>query len=222
MKVNDENHHTFEKEYASLKKSGNLPGAVAVTLITLYRIITAPLLLYLVIAGHLQLFKWLLMVSFLTDAIDGILARKLKVVSVFGARLDSIGDDLTFAVAAIGLAVTRPAFLIEQWIIIVILLALFFIQLFMALRKYGKMSSFHTYLAKTAAVLQALFLVSAFFFENIYYPLFYAACIMTAIELVEEIIMVMVMPGWKADVKGLYWAMQEKNASGKSASLDVK
>ncbi len=127
-----------------------------------------------------------------------------------GARLDSIGDDLTFAVAVIGLAVTRSEFLREQWIIIAVLLALFFIQLFLAIIKYGKMSSFHTYLAKIAAILQALFLISSFFFESISYPLFYIACVVTAIELAEEIILVLIIPKWQTDVKGMFWVFQRK------------
>ncbi len=176
-----------------------------VNLITLYRIVTAPLLLFLVITGYMDIFKWLLVLSFLTDAIDGILARKLNAVSILGARLDSIGDDLTFAVAVIGLAITRPDFIMEQWLIISILLLLFFIQLFAALYRYGKISSFHTYLAKIAAILQAIFLMASFFFSEIPYTLFYVACAFTAIDLLEEIILVKIIPEWRTDVKGLYW-----------------
>ncbi len=180
-----------------------------VNCITLYRIITAPLLLYLVIAGHIFVFKWLLAASFFTDAIDGIIARKSKTVSVLGSRLDSIGDDLTFAVAVTGLVITRPEFISEQWLIITSLFALFLIQLLMALFKYGKMTSFHTYSAKSAAILQAVFLLSSFFSENIFYPLFYAACAATAIDLIEEIILVRIIPVWKTDVKGLHWVLKK-------------
>ncbi len=178
-----------------------------VNFITLYRIITAPLLLYLVIAGHLVAFRWLLAASFFTDAVDGIIARKFKTASVLGSRLDSIGDDLTFAVAIIGLVITRPELIREQWIVIDTLLLLFFIQLFMGLIKYGRMTSFHTYLAKVAAILQAAFLLSSFFLEDILHPLFYTACLATALDLIEEIILVRVIPVWKTDVKGLYWVL---------------
>jgi len=181
-----------------------------VNLITFYRIITAPLLLYLVIAGQIIPFQWLLAASFFTDAVDGIIARKSKTTSILGSRLDSIGDDLTFAVAVIGLVITRPAFVFEQWIIIVTLLSLFFIQLLMGLNKYGRMTSFHTYLAKLAAILQAMFLMSSFFLENFVCPLFYTACAATAIELIEEIILVRLLPFWKTDVKGLYWVLHAK------------
>lgn len=183
----------------------------AVNLITIYRIVTAPLLLGLVIAGHLGIFKWLLTVSFLTDAVDGIIARKSGTVSILGSRLDSLGDDLTFAVAVIGLGITRPIFILEQWMIVAALLALFFIQLFMALIKYKRISSFHTYLAKMAAMLQAVFLISVFFLEDICYPLFYAAGIVTALDLLEEIALVLILPRWETDVKGWYWVANRKS-----------
>jgi len=44
-----------------------------VNAITLYRLLAAPVLLLLLLNGQLILFKWLLAVSFLTDAIDGYL-----------------------------------------------------------------------------------------------------------------------------------------------------
>ena len=52
--------------------------------ITLYRIITAPLLVVLLFKGEQELFKWLLGVSFFTDLIDGVLARTFKVTSILG------------------------------------------------------------------------------------------------------------------------------------------
>jgi len=41
-------------------------------------------------------------------------------------------------------------------------------------------------------------------------PLFYAAVILTGLELIEEIIMVSLLPNWEANVKGLYWVLKKK------------
>src|SRR5688500_6884401 len=92
--------------------------------ITLYRIITAPLLLALIIFKQPDIFKWLLACSFFTDAIDGYLARHFKVTSLFGAKLDSIGDDLTVFVGLIGIAVFRPEFIKREFVLIISILAL--------------------------------------------------------------------------------------------------
>ena len=61
-----------------------------VNAITLYRLLAAFVLLYFILAERMDVFKWLLAISFFTDALDGVLARTLKVVSVTGSRLDSI------------------------------------------------------------------------------------------------------------------------------------
>ncbi len=180
-----------------------------VNLITLYRTVAFPVLLILVFTNRFDIFKWMLIVSFFTDAVDGFLARKFKANSVLGAKLDSIGDDLTILAGVIGLAVAKTEFLKEHWIIFAIPLVLFFIQVIAAFIRYRKMSSYHTYLAKIAAILQGFFMCSMFLFEKPAYWLFYTTALVTTIELIEEIIMVFVLPEWKTNVQGLYWVMKE-------------
>ncbi len=181
--------------------------------ITLYRIIAFPVLIILIFTNRFDIFKWMLIISFFTDAVDGILARKFNVNSVLGAKLDSIGDDLTILAGVIGLGVAKLDFLKEHWIIFAIPLSLFFIQMAMAFKRYGKMSSYHTYLAKAAAILQGFFMCSMFLFASPAYGLFYATAIVTTMELIEEIIIVLVLKEWKTNVHGLYWAMKEKSGA---------
>lgn len=178
--------------------------------ITLYRLIAGPILLLLILIRQPDIFKWLLAVSFFTDAIDGYLARKYKVVSVMGARLDSIADDVTVVVATIGLFVFKSAFIKEVYGLLILLFALFVIQVTVALVRYGKVTSFHTYLAKIAAVCQGVFLILSFFVPAPLYLLFYIAVLVTALQLIEEIIMVLLLPEWETDIKGIYWLLKRK------------
>ena len=46
-----------------------------------YRIFAAPFLLVLIWLDLQLIFTWLLLISYCTDAIDGFLARKLKITS---------------------------------------------------------------------------------------------------------------------------------------------
>ena len=179
--------------------------------ITLYRVIAAPFLLVLLFTKQYEIFKWLLGVSFFTDMIDGYLARKFKVNSILGTRLDSIGDDLTVLVGLIALFVLKLEFIKQHIIILIILLALFLVQTTYAFIRYRKMTNFHTYLAKTAALLQGVFLILVFFTEEPSLILFYAATIVTMLELTEEIIIVNSLPQWKANVKGIYWVLKNKD-----------
>ncbi len=178
--------------------------------ITLYRIIAAPFLLILLFTRQYDMFKWLLGVSFFTDLIDGYLARKYKVASILGTKLDSIGDDLTVLVAMIGLFVTRPAFIKQEKIIFTLLFVLFCVQIIYALIRYRKMTNFHTYLAKTAALLQGVFLLLVFFTSSPDIFLFYAAAIITLLELIEEIILISLLPEWETNVKGVYWIIKKR------------
>ena len=179
--------------------------------ITLYRLLAAPFLLFLIVTNQPDLFKWLLAISFFTDAIDGFLARRYKVVSVMGAKLDSIGDDLTVIVGIIGLFVFKRDFINQEFIWLLLLLVLFLIQVISAFVHYGTVTSFHTYLAKLAAISQGVFLILAFFIPEPIRILFYIAIAITALDLLEEIMLTFLLPEWKANVKGIYWVLKQKN-----------
>jgi CDP-diacylglycerol--glycerol-3-phosphate 3-phosphatidyltransferase len=178
--------------------------------ITLYRVLAAPFLLGLLLSGPPVWFKWMVALSFFTDMIDGVLARFFQVNSTLGARLDSIGDDLTVLITTAGLLMIKPELLTEQWMWLLPLVILFLIQTAYALYRYKRISSFHTRLAKLAAFAQGLFLLTFWFFDTIHYPLFYTAVIITMLELAEEIVLVAWFKEWTTDVKGLYWAWKKR------------
>jgi CDP-diacylglycerol--glycerol-3-phosphate 3-phosphatidyltransferase len=163
--------------------------------------------------NNVDLFKWMLALNFFTDLIDGYLARKFRVTSALGSLLDSVADDLTMIAAIIGVFVLKPEFVKVHLTIVIILFALLVLQNTLALAKYHKISSFHTYLAKTAAIFQGLFLIFLFLLPQPVYFLFYGAILITALDLIEEIILVFILPKWETNVKGLYWVMKRKNTN---------
>jgi phosphatidylglycerophosphate synthase len=177
--------------------------------ITLYRVISAPILVYLIFANRPDLFKWLLGLSFFTDVADGFLARRFKVSSILGSRLDSVADDLTVMAAMIGMIIFKPGFLKQELWLFILLLVLFLIQIVIAFIRYGKMTSFHTYGAKLATIFQGSFLILLFFLPEPVYILFYTAIIITGAELMEEIVLTLLLPAWQANVKGLYWVLKK-------------
>jgi len=185
-----------------------------VNAITLYRLVAAPLMVFLLIYNRPDLFKWMIGISFFTDVIDGYFARKFNVASIAGAKLDSIADDLTIVVAMAAVFVFKTEFVKEQSIIFICLFALLIIQTIYALFRYGKISSFHTYSAKIAAILQGSFFILLFFLPEPLYPLFYIAAIVTGVELVEELLITHFLPAWETDVKGLYWVLKRRDKTG--------
>lgn len=152
----------------------------------------------------------MLAISFFTDAIDGYLARRYKVVSAMGARIDSAGDDLTVIVAVLAMLKWYNDFIWETRIWSVSLIFLLVVQVALAFIKYGKMTAYHTYISKTAAVLQGLFLSSCFLFGNPAASLFYLAIITTGAGLLEEIVITILLRDYRFDVRGLYWLLRAK------------
>lgn len=178
--------------------------------ITFYRLIAAPCLFLLIFFDEPGIFRWLLGISFFTDAIDGSLARRYNVVSVFGSRLDSVADDLTVAAGITGAIILKPAFVQEQLFVLLLLLGLFVAQIAMALFKYGKPTSFHTYLAKIAALFQGVFLLLLFFLPNPNYVLFYLMVTVTILDVVEELALVLLLPDWQSDVKSIWPVLNKR------------
>ena len=180
-----------------------------------YRIVAAPILLGLLFLNDRQLFTWFLLISYATDAIDGFLARKLKISSPRGSQLDSLGDQLTFIVGIIGLLVFEFGFIRENLLLISIAFIPYIVQMLIAFRKYGKTTSFHTYLAKLSAIIQSIFIVWALFFGPVYW-LFYVMVILGILETIEEIILVFMYDEWVSGVKGIYWALRDRRRLAKS------
>ena len=174
-----------------------------------YRIAAAPFLLLLLYLEERELFTWFLLISYSTDMIDGFLARKFKMTSPRGAQLDSFGDQITFIIGLLGLLVFEYNFLKENYILVLIAFIPYVIQMLLAFGKYGKATSFHTYLAKLSAVIQAVFILSSLFFHPSY-PIFYLMIILGLLETIEEITLIFMFKEWVADVKGIYWALKDK------------
>ena len=174
-----------------------------------YRILAAPFLLVLIWFDLRLVFTWLLLISYSTDAIDGYLARKLKITSPRGSQLDSFGDQITLIVGLIGLFYFETDFIKENFILILIAFAPYIIQMLIAYFKYSKATAFHTYLAKLSAVSQSLFILWSLFFTP-EYVLFYVMIIVGLLETFEEITLIFMYDNWASDVKGIYWALRDK------------
>jgi len=174
-----------------------------------YRIFAVPFLLVLILLDERLIFTWMLLVSYSTDAIDGYLARKLKITSPRGSQLDSFGDQMTLIMGLIGLSYFETAFIKSNLLIILIAFVPYIIQMIIAYSKYGKATAFHTYLAKLSAVIQSVFILWSLFF----YPqfvLFYAMIAIGVLETIEEITLIFMYDNWASDVKSIFHALNDK------------
>ncbi|MBR9681564.1 MAG: CDP-alcohol phosphatidyltransferase family protein [Candidatus Altiarchaeota archaeon] len=67
---------------------------------TLVRLALIPVFVHFFLGGQIKLATWILASAYLTDMVDGFLARKLNVTSVLGANLDT-GVDFVLNAAVI-------------------------------------------------------------------------------------------------------------------------
>lgn len=174
-----------------------------------YRVIAAPFLIVLICLNERELFTWFLLISYVTDMIDGFLARKLKITSSRGSQLDSLGDQITFVIGLIGLLVFEFNFIKENHLLLMLIFIPYIIQMLIAFRKYGKATAFHTYLAKLSALVQGVFILWSLFFEPLYL-LFYITIVLGVLETIEEITLIFMYDQWVDGVKGIYWAIKDK------------
>ncbi len=174
-----------------------------------YRIVAAPFLLILIWFDLRLIFTWLLLISYCTDAIDGYLARRLKITSARGSQLDSFGDQITLIVGLTGLFYFETVFIKTNLVLILIAFIPYITQMLIAYFKYGKATAFHTYLAKLSAILQSVFILWSLFFSP-EYALFYIMIIIGLLETFEEIALIFMYDQWASDVKGIFWALRDK------------
>ena len=180
-----------------------------------YRIFAAPFLLVLLWFNERELFSWFLLISYSTDAIDGFLARQLKISSPRGSQLDSIGDQITLIIGLIGLFIFENEFIINNLVLIIIAFIPYIIQMIIAYLKYGKATAFHTYLAKLSAIMQSVFILWSLFFSPDY-VLFYIMIGIGLLETFEEITLIFMYDNWASDIKGIYWALRDKKRLNKT------
>jgi CDP-diacylglycerol--glycerol-3-phosphate 3-phosphatidyltransferase len=75
--------------------------------------------------------------------------------------------------------------------------------------RYGRLSSFHTYVSKVAGYLLGIFVGVLFVFG--FHPwLLYAAVATSVLGNLEELVLLRLLPEWRADVRGVYWVLRER------------
>ena len=183
----------------------NLPNALS-----LYRICAAPVIAACLLMGLERWFIWLLAVSLLSDIADGWIARRFKLQSASGARLDSFADLLTFSLGIWGVLrfkwaiVSQPAHAAAFFVF----LGFYALLMLTGWLKFGRQPSLHLYSFKAAAYLQGGCIVSMFLigFQSAFY---YFVLVWGTLACIEEIAVLVVLTEPRSDVKGLYWVLKE-------------
>ena len=177
-------------------------------LISLYRLLIFPVILYFALTGREQWYVILLCISLISDVLDGNIARIFKLQTNFGAALDNLADIFTYAMALLGLFLFKWSEIEPHAWILYLFLSVFLLSYLVSFYRFGKIPGLHLYSAVSAGYIQSIFFFVLFVFG--FYPwMYYLAVGWGAIAYIEKIFILFKLDDIKIGVKGLYWLMKK-------------
>jgi phosphatidylglycerophosphate synthase len=162
---------------------------------TIPNLLTALRLLLLPVLWGLALLKWPvplaigMIISFLTDTLDGFIARRFNVTSAFGSKFDSLADNLLIPSTVIWLVILRPEVLTDHPILCAVAVATYGSSLLVGWIKFKRFANLHLYSKKAAGVLSYAFIVHALLAGRYNAWLFYIAISLFILASVEGLIL---------------------------------
>ncbi len=176
--------------------------------LSFYRIIISPVIFYFAITGEQDLFAVFLTINLITDVVDGYIARKFKMESEFGARLDSFADNFTYLLAFIGIYLFKLEDILPHITSFIIFAGIMISTLIVSLIKFGRFPSFHLYSTKIGGYIQGAFFIVLFVYDFIT-PFYYFMIGWSILAALEHITIQLIIPELKSNAKGLYWVLKE-------------
>jgi cardiolipin synthase len=179
--------------------------------ITSYRLLMVPLILYFAFSGQEKLFAVFIIINLLTDWLDGHIARWFKMETEIGAKLDAFADNFTYVEAFIGLFLFKMDDLRPHLISFIIFIAMLVSTVIVSLIKFRKFPSYHLYSTKIGGYIEGGFFICLFTL-GFYAPLYYFMVVWAVLAAIECITIDLLMPEMRSNVQGLYWLLKERRA----------
>ena len=186
------------------KEFWNIPN-----MITSYRLLMFPVILYFIISGRETLFAVFFVINMVTDFFDGYIARKFNMETELGAKLDSFADNFNYLLAFIGLLVFKMEEMRPHLLSFGIFIGMLVLTVVVSLIKFRKFPSFHLKTTKYSGDIQAMFFVCLFTF-GFFSPLYYLMIVWGILGAIEHLAIQMILPEMRSNVRGLYWILKER------------
>lgn len=178
--------------------------------LTIFRICSAPVLLWLAAIGRERFFLWLAIAAMLSDVLDGALARRLGASSETGRLLDSWADLLIALVAFAGATLLWPDTMREEAVYFALVLAALVIPNAWGLIRFRRLLGYHTISAKSSGVLLAIGALSLFM--GLTPVLFRLAAFVELAVAAEYIAISLIVPEWNGEMKSAWHAWRQRGA----------
>jgi CDP-diacylglycerol--glycerol-3-phosphate 3-phosphatidyltransferase len=178
--------------------------------LSLYRIIIFPFVLWLILSNNENLFAIFITISLVTDFFDGFIARRFKMQTNIGVKLDSWADLGTYILAFIAIGLFKWKEIQPHSMMLYVFAGVMLLSYFMVFFKFKGLIGMHTYMFKITGYLQGAFIISLFVWGFYLLP-YYVSLVWGTLACIEEIIIILILKEPKMNVKGLYWVLKDKN-----------
>lgn len=181
-------------------------------LISLYRLLVFPVILYMALTGREDWFVILLVISLVSDILDGNIARIWNLQTNFGAALDNLADVGTFSMALLGIFLFKWDVIEPHAWILYLFLGVFLLSYVVGFYRFGKIPGLHLFSAVAAGYIQGIFFFVLFVWGFV--PWFYYLAVgWGVVAYIEKIIVLLKLDDIRIGVRGLYWLLQEEKST---------
>jgi phosphatidylglycerophosphate synthase len=190
--------------------------------LTVLRLLLAPVLVWLVYAGAPGLvFASVVLVAFVSDYFDGVIARRLGVASAALRHFDSRADLVFYATAAWAVWRLHPDVVRSVAIPALVVVGLDVVRHIFDFAKFGRDVAYHAWTSKVWGLSLALALVLLMGF-GISSPFVGITVILGLIAQIEGLLISVALPVWTHDVPTLIHALRIRNAPAARVAGDGK
>ncbi len=179
----------------------NLPN-----LVSLIRILMAPVLLYFAFMQQPNWFMGTLLFAVFTDVLDGFLARTLNQITTMGSHLDSWGDFVIYNTMAVCAWILWPDILQRELLYFIIIVLSFILPAIIGFIKFQRFTSYHTWSVKVAVFVTVVSYV-LLFTGLVDWP-FRVAAVFCLYAAIEEIAITLLVQREYVDVRSLWQALK--------------
>jgi CDP-diacylglycerol--glycerol-3-phosphate 3-phosphatidyltransferase len=148
-----------------------------------------------------------LIIAFVTDYYDGVVARRLGVATAAVRRYDSAADIIFYVAALLAVWLVHPEVVRAHWISLSLVAGLELIRISFDLLKFGREASYHMWSAKAWNIALFAALVGLIGF-NISGWLFQLPIVVGVITNLEGLAASLILPQWTHDVPTIFHAIK--------------
>lgn len=178
-------------------------------ILSLYRIIIFPFVLWLILSKNENLFAVFITISLITDFLDGFIARRFKMQTTIGVKLDSWADLGTYILSFIAIGLFKWQDIKPHSLVLYVFAGVMALSYLAVFVKFKGLIGLHTYMFKITGYMQGAFIISLFVWGFYLLP-YYVCLIWGTLACIEEIIIILLLKEPRMNVKGLYWILQKE------------